>query len=120
MYEVEKDPADRREFQRTKGACELLCGGKIYELKDWSAGGCAVQGLNDMKEGDTAEVTLRVFGPRSSLTQVATAKVVRIDPDGVALQFTDLKVEERDLLLIAQGAFSENVFVMDLSEEQVI
>jgi hypothetical protein len=36
------------------------------------------------------------------------------------LEFMDLSIEERDLLLIAQGAFSENLFVMDLTEDSLI
>ncbi|MEJ1994984.1 MAG: PilZ domain-containing protein [Limibacillus sp.] len=114
------DPRDRRQFPRSKGACELYYEKERYELIDWSAGGCAVEGLTGLAEGDKIDVTLRISGKRTALVQNTKARVIRVEKESVALKFLDLSIEERDLLLIAQGAFSDNVFVMDLNEDQIV
>jgi len=118
--ETPSDPRDRRQFPRSKGACELYYQKERYELIDWSAGGCAVEGLTGLTEGEKVDVTLRVSGKRTALVQSTKARVIRVEKESVALKFLDLSIEERDLLLIAQGAFSDNVFVMDLTEEQIL
>lgn len=113
--------ADRRVYPRGSGACELIHEGNRYALRDWSAGGCAVEGSLPGAEKDARlQVQLVVSGPRSEIRQRVQARVVRLDRESVALEFTDLSIEERDLLLIAQGAFSENLFVMDLTEDSLI
>ncbi|MEJ2027449.1 MAG: hypothetical protein P8X52_08360, partial [Limibacillus sp.] len=71
-------------------------------------------------EGDKVDVTLRISGKRTALVQNTKARVIRVEKESVALKFLDLSIEERDLLLIAQGAFSDNVFVMDLNEDQIV
>ncbi len=115
-----QDPRDRRQFPRSKGACELFFDKDRYELIDWSAGGCAVEGLSGVAEGEKIDVVLRVFSERTTLVQRMRARVVRVENQSAALKFLDLTIEERDLLLIAQNAFSDNVFIMDLSEEQIV
>ena len=113
--------ADRRIYPRGSGACELICEGQSYPLRDWSAGGCALEGvLPSAEKNSRYRVQLVVSGPRSEIRQTAEARVVRVESDSVALEFMDLSIEERDLLLIAQGAFSENLFVMDLTEDSLI
>ena len=117
---ISKDPRDRREYPRCKGACDLYYKEERFELIDWSAGGCAVEGLSGPEEGSKIRVTLKVTGPRTSLTQEVEARVIRVEDETIALKFLDLSIEERDLLLISQGAFSDNVFVMETEEEDIL
>lgn len=121
MTDDKTSGADRRIYPRGSGACELILEGKGYALRDWSAGGCAIEGTLPGAEMESRyQVQLVISGPRSEIRQSASARVVRIEADSLALEFLDLSIEERDLLLIAQGAFSENLFVMDMTEDSLI
>jgi hypothetical protein len=70
-------------------------------------------------EGSKIEIALKVSGPRTTLTQKVEARVLRVENSTLALMFLDLSVEERDLLLIAQGAFSENIFVVEIKDDRI-
>lgn len=114
-----KHPSDKREYARYQGGCVLIYQDKSYDLIDWSAGGCAVDGITDVAEGSKIEIALKVSGPRTTLTQKVEARVLRVENSTLALMFLDLSVEERDLLLIAQGAFSENIFVVEIKDDRI-
>lgn len=105
--------AGQRKYVRGTGECELYHNGQRYILIDWSVGGCAVA---ETLPGATAEarieVELVVLGPTTRLSQKMTARIVRVEPGMTALEFLGLSTAERDLLLIAQGAFSHNLFIL--------
>ncbi len=109
----DKVGAGRRKHVRGTGECELYHNGQRYSLIDWSVGGCAVsQGLSGVTAEARIEVELVVFGPATRLSQKVTARVVRVESGMTALEFQGLDTDERDLLLIAQGAFSKNLFIL--------
>jgi hypothetical protein len=119
MSDASHHGKERRAHPRVQGACELLFQNESHPLTDWSAGGCAVpQVLPGAKVGAELPIDLIVTGPNTRMFMKLTGRVVRVDQEATALQFTGLTNAERDLLLIAQGAFSKNLYLLDPDEEE--
>lgn len=62
-----------------------------YSARNLSLGGLFVEGLTEVSTGETCTIRLHETGLQSSLILTFEAKIVRKEPDGAAIEFTDME-----------------------------
>lgn len=86
---------ERREYNRVdfKTAIDLYFPEQVYnrrETRDLSVAGAFVLGIMDRKRGSRCDVILHLTGESSDLLLKMRGEVVRLDKNGIALQFFDV------------------------------
>ncbi|BCO09281.1 hypothetical protein GF1_16570 [Desulfolithobacter dissulfuricans] len=86
----------RRRFSRVNfnRLARLYLGGRWHEyaqIKNLSLGGVFIEGQYEADVGETCELELYENARSSSLVLTLTARVVRVDDDGLGLEFVDVE-----------------------------
>ncbi|WP_457574659.1 PilZ domain-containing protein [Desulfolithobacter sp.] len=94
---------ERRRFTRVSynGVARLLLGGKWHEfvrVKDLSLGGVFIEGQYQAEAGELCKLELPQNIRSSNLTLHLAARTVRVDKEGVALEF--LPMEEKTSMFL--------------------
>ncbi len=87
---------DKRSYARVPfdRKARLVLNGRTYEdqpIRDLSLIGMFIAGSFDASVHDICTVELRETGPNSSLTLKFTARIVRVEQDGLGLEFQDMQ-----------------------------
>ena len=78
-------------FNRT---ARLVLDDKVFEggqIRDLSLIGLFLEGMYEVKPGDTCTVEIQETGPTSSLALTISATVVRVESGGIGLKFENMK-----------------------------
>jgi hypothetical protein len=62
-----------------------------FPARNLSLGGLYIDGCTGMREGETCRLELHESGLHSSLILSFSARVARVEPEGVAVEFTDME-----------------------------
>jgi hypothetical protein len=92
---MEKRVKERRRDVRVtfQSRVKLVFGAGVFddcETRNISVSGVFVEGVSGVEKGDRCAVEFRLIGRTSTLVMDMSGEVVRVDPDGVALQFFDV------------------------------
>ena len=87
---------NQRSYARVKynRSARLVLDGRLYEnstIRDLSLTGLFLEGSFASTPGDTCTIEIEESGPTSSLVLKIAATVVRVEQDGIALKFEEMK-----------------------------